>query len=139
MRLTSHGPIAASLAALCLLALAGCAGGGGGAQPTMDVTITATDTFSPVTLYAPAGEVVRWTNTDTDPHTVTADPGNASPLGPNSDLRLSTGIPAGQTYSWMIPHQAPKGSVYTYHCRFHGTAGNGTEVGTGMAGRIIVH
>jgi plastocyanin len=131
--------ILASLAALCLLGLSGCAAGGGGTGVDADVVATSAGTFSPVTIYARPGDVIRWTNNDTDPHTVTADLTNQSPLGPNSDNLYGSGIPASGTFTWMVPHQTMKGVTFTYHCRFDGTTGTGTEVGTGMAGRVIVH
>lgn len=66
-------------------------------------------------------------------HTITSD----TTPGPNSDTKYPTGLGNGQTYFWTVPN-APSGTKFYYHCRFHGTAGDGTDFGTGMTGVIVV-
>ena len=75
--------------------------------------------FSPNTVTVQGGTRVTWTNTDSMPHTVTADNGsyNSGALAP------------GQTYSLTF---STKGE-YTYYCALHGGKG-----GVGMSGKIIV-
>ncbi len=130
------GLSAAGLLAVSALLVTGCGGG----LPTVSATISCTDsdTFSPIVLSVNAGDYIQWTNNDTDPHTVIADTANALLGGPNSDSAYPSGIPAGQSYQWMVPHYAQPGAVFYYHCRINGTAGNGSNIGTGMAGRIVV-
>ncbi len=75
--------------------------------------------FSPALATVSSGTRITWTNTDSMPHTVTADNGsyNSGALAP------------GQTYSLTF---STKGE-YTYYCALHGAKG-----GVGMSGKIIV-
>ncbi|MBI3986796.1 MAG: hypothetical protein HY343_07750, partial [Lentisphaerae bacterium] len=94
--------------------------------------------FNPVAVTVSPGQTVQWTNQDILPHTVTADPGNPVSGGPDSDTPFPDGFTAGQTYSWTVPTNAVSGTQWFYHCRFHGSAGNGSNLGSGMAGMITV-
>ena len=95
--------------------------------------------FSPQVISVEAGTTVQWTNSDNSiPHTVTADPGNFASGGPNSDIVAPNGIPPGQSYSWTVPAGAVSGTTWFYHCRFHGSPGNGQNLGAGMTGSITV-
>ena len=75
--------------------------------------------FSPNIVTVTSGTRVTWTNTDSAPHTVTADNGsyNSGALAP------------GATYALTF---TAKGE-YTYYCALHGGKG-----GVGMSGKIIV-
>lgn len=50
------------------------------------VSMTNLDQFAPQALNVIPGAVVKWTNADTDPHTVTADATNPTAGGPNSSV-----------------------------------------------------
>jgi kexin len=105
------------------------------ASQTWDVSMT-NFTFSPKTVNANAGDKIRWTNNDAFAHTVEPDTGTA---GMDSDATFPTGMAHNATFEWTVPANAPSGTKYYYHCRIHGTAGNGTNFGTGMTGVIIVN
>jgi len=100
------------------------------------VTMTNQDRFSPRELSVFPGTIVKWTNADTDPHTVTADSKNTPSSGPSSDSSFPNGLPSGQSYSWTVPSNAIVGTTWFYHCRFHGQSGNGQTLGSGMTGSI---
>jgi plastocyanin len=70
--------------------------------------------FDPVTIEAPAGTTVTWTNEDSAPHTATAD-GGAFDSG-----RLDQ----GGTFSFTFE----SAGTYAYHCDFH----------PGMQGTIVI-
>ena len=91
--------------------------------------------FSPATTTAHAGQVVRWTNTSNPPHTVTSDTGQA---GFDSSTQFPSGISNGSSYTFTIPANATMGTHFFYHCNFHGAAGDGNSLGSGMAGEITV-
>jgi plastocyanin len=107
-----------------------------------DVTVvdmTQQNQFLPQQISVEAGTTVQWTSSDTFmPHTVTADPTNAVSGGPNSDIPFPFGIFSGQTYSWEVPAAAVPGTTWFYHCRFHGSPGNGQSLGFGMTGSVTV-
>jgi plastocyanin len=67
------------------------------------------DSFTPKTIYVKAGTQLTWTNNDTKPHQVAADPypKNNSIPGFNNDLPLSS----GDSYSFTFN----KKGKYTYH------------------------
>ena len=104
---------------------------------TFNISMTSLDTYDPQAVTGHVGALIVWTNDDTDPHTVLRDPQNAVAIGPNSDAVLPNGIAPGESFSWLVPN-VPSGTVFYYHCRFHGAAGDGSSVGTGMAGLIEV-
>lgn len=118
---------------LAFAALCGCGGAEDVSQNTLLVTLKAGNTFSPQTVTVKGGQSVTWVNQDAMAHTITGD---TSP-GPNSDAKNPTGLTKGQTYFWKVPN-AVAGTKFFYHCRFHGTAGDGTDFGTGMTGVIVV-
>jgi len=63
------------------------------------------ETFVPAQVSATAGTLVTWTNTDTVPHSVTAD-----------DKRFDSGpILPGKSFKWTV---AGSGTI-AYHCIFH--------------------
>ena len=102
------------------------------------VNMTIQDQFSPREISVEAGTTVQWMNLDNTAHTATADLANDSPGGPDSDILFPNGIPNGQTYNWTVPATAVPGTTWFYHCRFHGSPGNGQSLGPGMTGSITV-
>jgi plastocyanin len=63
------------------------------------------ESFVPAKVSAPAGTQVTWTNTDSVPHSVTAD-----------DKRFDSGpILPGKSFEWTV---TGSGAV-AYHCIFH--------------------
>lgn len=115
--------------------LAGCGGTAvGDALNEVQISMGSDNTFRPASISVNAGQIVRWTNSTTAPHTVTGDAAGS----PNSDLTFRDGIPPLQTYTWRVPTTALPGARITYHCRFHGTPGSGGRPGTGMAGVLVV-
>jgi plastocyanin/FtsP/CotA-like multicopper oxidase with cupredoxin domain len=77
---------------------------GGGAATMHDVSITASG-FSPSSVTIPAGESVRWTNTDSTPHTATKD----------DHSWTSPTLAGGQTYFKTFTVKETIG----YHCHIH--------------------
>jgi len=99
------------------------------------VNMTDTLTFTPKSLTVSAGATVTWSNISFMGHTVTPD---VSTPGMDSDGQYPGAMPPGKTFSWTVPANAKSGTAYYYHCRIHGSAGNGKAYGTGMTGVIIV-
>lgn len=116
-------------------------GAGGGTSNAVTFTITANGpvavslvnfAFSPNDITVVAGQTVKWTHMEPGvTHSVTRDittvPGPDSP-----DMN------SGDTYNFTVPLGTPSGTNIFYHCRFHGTAGDGTTFGNGMTGVIRV-
>ena len=118
-------------------------GGGNGSTATTSTTggnvvpVSMVDmSFTPQVVSAHAGDTVQWTNSSALLHTVTSDNGQS---GLDSSTQFPTGIPQNGVFSWTVPANASVGTNFFYHCQFHGTAGNGTALGTGMAGEITVN
>jgi plastocyanin len=87
----------------------------GGATAAGSATVTmANNQFSPVSVEVGLGGVVVWTNTDTIPHTVTADDASF-----DSDIMLP-----GDTFS----HRFETAGTVSYRCTLH----------TGMTGQVVV-
>jgi plastocyanin len=105
--------------------------------PVLNVSMTSSFTFDPFTIVAPVGATVRWTNNGTTMHSATSDPLNPVSGGPDSDTQYPAGMSPSDTYDWVVPNVAP-GTQFYYHCKFHGTAGPGTDFGTGMVGVVRV-
>ncbi|HEY3396667.1 MAG TPA: hypothetical protein VGM19_03310 [Armatimonadota bacterium] len=132
--------LTAVVAASLVLGLTGCGSGGDSfAGAIIGVNMTALDSFDPVNVTVNRGDMIRWTNQDTDPHTATADLANPTPGGPNSAFQFPAGLPTHATYSFIVPNNTPHGTVWFYHCCNHGMAGNGTSLGLGMSGSITVN
>jgi plastocyanin len=84
----------------------GAAGSAGGAATakTHEVSIGSTG-FSPSSLTIKAGDSIRWTNTDSSPHSVTAD----------DHAWMSPTLPSGKSFDRAF---TAKGMV-DYHCHIH--------------------
>lgn len=99
------------------------------------ILMTGNHQFSPSSVTVAAGSTITWQNPDFVAHTVMSDTGVS---GLNSDILFPNGMPSGTSFTYTIPANAKSGTVFFYHCRFHGAAGNGTVVGFGMAGSFTV-
>jgi plastocyanin len=122
------------------IACAGCAGSGSDSSssgPALPATVlmTGSHSFNPTNVSVAAGSSVEWKNSDVFPHTVASDTGLANF---NSDPTFAGGLPGGSTFTWTVPSGTPSGTVLFYHCEFHGAKGDGTHLGSGMAGSITV-
>jgi len=94
--------------------------------------------FEPRKVAAPPGATVTWLNKGKKPHTVSADSDNSVAAGPDSAVRFPNGLQPGDSFSWTVPADAVKGTIWYYHCAFHGAEGDGSALGTGMSGAITV-
>jgi len=95
------------------------------------VSMTNAALFSPASVTVAAGTTIIWNNTSTVmSHTITSDVNGSGPLSSN--------VAPTQSFSWTVPANAKSGTKFYYHCAYHGDAGNGSSLGTGMAGVIIV-
>ena len=99
-------------------------------QTTYVVQATDGHQFLPTTISVPAGSVITWTNPSSMTHTVTSD---VLSQGINSGV-----IGVGQSFCWIVPASAKSGAVYYYHCVYHGFGGNGSQLGQGMVGAVVV-
>lgn len=129
------------IALAAVLVLAGCTSGNNIFQAEggeHDIFMTPADVFNPVTVMVKRGEWIEWTNTDTDDHSAIVDPLNPIAGGPDSDIQFPNGVQPGQRFRWRVPEDAVVGDHWFYHCRFHGAAGDGSHLGPGMTGEIIV-
>ncbi len=89
-----------------------------GAPRLFDVTIPTADRFIPVTLQIRVGDTVRWTNNDTDDHTIVS----VTPFDSTGPRQLNIVIPGtdsngGQPGVYTITFNRP--GMFLYHCRFH--------------------
>ena len=89
--------------------------------------------FLPVRLKVRPGAILQWINRGGSLRTVVADDATFT-----SDTLYPRGIPDGESFAWVVPLTALPGTMYYYHCRLLGTAGDGTSMGTGLAGAIEV-
>lgn len=100
------------------------------------ISMTDAHSYAPQSVTVPAGSVVVWTNNSANMvHTVTPD---VPTTGMNSNTQYVAFIPSGLSFAWTVPASAKSGTAYYYHCIYHGNAGNGSSLGTGMAGVIFV-
>lgn len=95
------------------------------AQATGTVRIR-DNAYEPADVHVGRGGRVTWALME-GTHTVTAD----TPKGFDSGTMAG----AGSSYSVDVPNDDV--TIY-YHCRIHGTPGDGTRFGSGMVGRIVV-
>lgn len=111
----SHAAHTAAGSTAAATGAAGAAGGAAGPTAAGSASVSmANNQFQPVSVTVGTGGVVTWTNTDSIPHTVTADDGSF-----DSDILMP-----GQTFSYQF--ETP-GTV-TYKCILH----------VGMTGEVVV-
>lgn len=92
---------------------------------SLSVTVDVSNfTFTPVTQTVTVGTTVNW-NWLGGFHSVTSDTGLF-----NEPATLATGV--NFSYTFTQP------GTYYYHCAVHGAAGNGSQLGSGMAAVIIM-
>lgn len=97
------------------------------AQSTADVDVR-DNSFAAANVTVDVGGTVQWTQTGSNPHTITASDGSfdSSPdCPPDFALCLSTGDTFSQSFT--------QAGTYTYFCKVHGAAD-----GSGMAGTVTV-
>lgn len=82
------------------------------------VIVPGEDRFTPLALTIRAGDSVRWTNQDTDDHTIVSDDffNTAGHLGTNV-LLPGTDSNNGQPGTFMLRFNHP--GTFVYYCRFH--------------------
>lgn len=85
--------------------------------------------YIPRVLSAGPGATVVWTNMGSHAHTVDADCPGAPQIGK---------IEPGQSCEWVVPEVACPGDRFYYHCDYHGEAGDGKSLGSGMAGAVVI-
>ena len=120
---------------------------GGSSRPTVrNVTVPEADRFVPFAKTIHVGDTVRWTNNDTDDHTVVSDDAFDTAGHQGTDHLL----PTGGTYELTFD----QAGTFVYYCRFHarldsyqqpvapgpegGIQGNAGNFGTPMSGVITV-
>jgi LPXTG-motif cell wall-anchored protein len=90
------------------------------------------DRYAPATIEVIEGDTVRWTQSGSNPHTVTASDGSfdSHPDCNNfADAAAGNCMAQGDTYEQTFTET---GEV-DYYCKLHGTSG-----GAGMAGTVVV-
>jgi len=75
-------------------------------SPSSNEVFIQSESYSPSTITVKSGTTVKWTNKDSEQHTVTSDGS-----GPLSSGTLN----AGATYSFTTSSTG----TFTYHCNFH--------------------
>ena len=82
-------------------------------QPRIiEVVVPGEDRFTPFSITIHPGDIVKWTNTDSDDHTVVSDDDftTAGKIGTNHLLQAN-----GGTFQLRFSHPG----VFVYYCRFH--------------------
>lgn len=102
------------------------------AAATSGVTI-ADNVYQPHTITITVGDTVKWTDTGNNPHSVTANTGQAESFdsGPNCNAYTGGCLSKGQTFQHTFTHAG----TFTYYCRVHGRPGDTT---CPMCGTIVV-
>ena len=117
--------IAFGLAAVLALVAAALFAGGAAATQAADAGVSVQDfQFAPPSVTITAGGTVTWTWSGAAPHNVTSDTGAFTASATQSSGTFS------QTFNTP--------GTYYYHCTIHGAAGNGSSLGSGMAGVVVV-
>ena len=122
------------LASILLGVTFGC--GGENANPIafiLQVGISS-GSYSPAKIVALPGQTLEWQNSRVQAQSVTGDVAG----GPDSSTQFPNGMAFNNTYRFTVPTGTPHGTKIFYHSTFTGTAGDGTQVGTGTAAEIDV-
>ncbi|HWU42902.1 MAG TPA: hypothetical protein VN132_05665 [Bdellovibrio sp.] len=85
---------------------------------TKNVTIPDTDKFVPFGLMIHVGDSVRWTNKDTDDHTVVSDDAFTTPSLRGVNV-LIPGTDSNQGKPGTFKHKFMHAGTFIYYCRFH--------------------
>jgi plastocyanin len=88
------------------------AGAAHGETRVRQVTIPQADQFTPFALTIHAGDIVRWVNTDGDPHTVVSDDAFDTAGHHGTDQILNA---SGGRFTLRFLHAG----TFVYYCRFH--------------------
>jgi plastocyanin len=105
------GVLVLATAAL-VTALAIFAGGASGKQDRVhNVTIPDSDRFTPFALTIRQGDSVKWTNTDTDQHSVVSD----DAFNSTDNAGTNQVIPSNSSFTLTFKHPG----TFVYFCRFH--------------------
>jgi plastocyanin len=123
------------------------AGARGGGGKVRRVSVPHSDRFTPFGLTVRAGDTVKWTNHDSDDHTVVSDGAFDTAGHKNVNKRLEAN---GGTVKLTFRHPG----TYVYYCRFHahldaknqpvapgpdgGIQSNNGNFGTPMSGVVTV-
>ena len=111
----------ALLLALVSLLLAGCGGSTPYSSQPKDVrvTIPGSDYFSPAIITIHVGDTVRWTNQDTDDHTITSAPRSAgTTVSDGFDSRIP-GTNANHGEAGTFSHTFKTAGTLVYYCKIH--------------------
>lgn len=102
-----------SLIVAALVPIGAATAGAGQSHPMGKVTVPDEDRFAPFALVIHAGDSVKWTNLDTDDHTVVSNDhfNTAGHLGFDQILASGSSIVLKFTHP----------GTFTYYCRFHAT------------------
>jgi len=94
-----------------------------------NVVIPGEDRFAPFALTIRVGDIVTWTNQDTDDHTIVSD----DVVNSTGPLAINQLLPAGQSVSLRFCHEG----LWVYYCRLHATLNAyGQPISPGPAGGI---
>ncbi len=107
------------------------------AAPEVKISIMDSQ-YQPREIEAMPGAKITWTNNGFRPHTITSDSTNSASGGPSSDTQFPRGLQPGGSFLWEVPADAAPGTIWYYHCRFHGDQGSGRSLGSGMSGSIRI-
>jgi outer membrane protein assembly factor BamB/plastocyanin len=108
---------------------------GTAAPAAAQVTVSMGDAqYQPREVEVAPGATIAWVNASNLPHTVTPD----APGGPSSEDEFPNGVQPGGSFTWVVPADAVSGTIWYYHCRFHGAQGSGQALGSGMGGSVRV-
>lgn len=102
--------------------------GGAALAATLNVSVR-DGGYIPRVLSAEPCDTVIFTNVGHHAHTVNCDAAGAPNVGK---------LEPGQSCQWVVPKDACPGTRYYYHCTFHGKPGDGSSLGTGMAGAVVI-
>lgn len=97
---------------------------------TVEIVIPGEDRFTPYSMTIHAGDIVQWTNTDSDDHTIVSDDNftTTGHIGTDQLIVANGGI-------FKLRFTRP--GVFVYFCRFHAQVdGKGQPVAPGPDGGI---
>ena len=105
---------ALALAVCCVLVLAGqnhIQAQSAGQMTVRQIIVPDEDRFTPFAITIRVGQTVKWTNNDTDDHTIVSD----DAFNTAGHRGVNVLLPAGASYSLTFNHAG----VFPFYCRFH--------------------